>query len=164
MRPGFVAIVLACACAGGGAVALQDAQWPPPPEVAERMRQLQQVIMDRDSTPPQRDAAREELGRLLRSPAGQARGPTPDEKRPARAAVEPFPSVVKPAERISPPPPPRDVARVEVIEPPKPIVVPHTGAPVLPGGNFAIDPRTGNVLHGVPGGFIDPRTGQVVPR
>jgi hypothetical protein len=27
-----------------------------------------------------------------------------------------------------------------------------------------VDPRTGAVLHEIPGGYVDPRTGQVTPR
>lgn len=166
MRRGALALAVAGLCGSLGAIALDEAQWPPPAGMAERMRELQLVIMDRESTMAQREAAREELARLLKSPAGQARGRMPGEKppRPARAAIEPFPSVVKPAERVPTPPPPAGVAHVEVIEPPKPVVIPQTGAPALPSGSFAIDPRTGNVLHGIPGGYIDPRTGQVVPR
>ncbi|MGE5095560.1 MAG: hypothetical protein ACM3SO_10500 [Betaproteobacteria bacterium] len=166
MRAAAATLAMACAAGSLGAFALEEAQWPPPPDVGQRMRELQQVIIDRDSTMAQRGAAREELAKLLKSPAGQARGRTPDEKppRPARAAIEPFPSVVKPAERIPTPLPPSGVAHVEVIEPPKPVIIPQTGAPATPSGNFAIDPRTGNVLHGIPGGYIDPRTGQVVPR
>jgi hypothetical protein len=60
--------------------------------------------------------------------------------------------------------PPPGVAHVEVIEPPKRPVVPQTGVAPVPTGRFAIDPRTGSVLHEIPGGYIDPRTGQIVPR
>jgi hypothetical protein len=158
---------LACALLASlatGALALDTPSWPPPPGVGSRMRELQQIIVDRESTAPQRESAREELSSLLKSPAGQARGRTRDE-RPARAAIDPFPSVVKPA---SPPAastvPPAGVATVEVIEPPKRLVVPQTGAVLVPSSRFAIDPRTGTVLHEIPGGFIDPRTGQVIPR
>lgn len=163
MRAGALALGMLALGASLGAIALEEAQWPPPPDVAKRMHELQLVIIDRGSTPAQREAAREDLARLLKSPAGQSR-PTPDEKRPPRAAIEPFPSVVKPAERIPTPPPPGGVAHVEIVEPPKTVVIPQTGAPAVPSGNFAIDPRTGNVLHGIPGGYIDPRTGQVIPR
>jgi hypothetical protein len=128
------------------------------------MRELQLILIDRDSTAPQREAAREELSSLLKSPAGQARGRTPGEK-PARAAIVPFPGVVKPAPSlVAPSLPAPGVAHVEVIEPPKRLVVPQTGAALVPTPRFAIDPRTGSVLHEIPGGYIDPRTGQVVPR
>jgi hypothetical protein len=166
MRLRALALAGALLGAGMSAMALEEAQWPPPPNMAQRMRELQHVIIDRDSTMAQREAAREELAGLLKSPAGQSRGRTPDEKpaRPARAAIDPFPSVVKPAERVPAPPPPSGVARVEIVEPPRPIVIPQTGSVAIPHNDFAIDPRTGNVLHGIPGGYIDPRTGQVVPR
>lgn len=131
------------------------------------MRDLQQVIGSRDSTMAQRQAAREELSGLLRSPAGQQPGRAPDERlqRPARAAIDPFPSVVKPANVAPlPAPAPAGVAQVEVIVAPKPIVNPQTGSAISPAGRFAIDPRTGSVLHEAGSGFVDPRTGQFVPR
>jgi hypothetical protein len=148
------------------ALALETAQWPPPAPVADRMRELQLVIIDRDSTLGQREAAREELSGLLKSPAGQKRGRVAGEQPArARAAIDPFPSVVVPVDVApSSPPPPAGVARLEVVEPPQAIVDPRTGSAILPGTGFAIDPRTGGVLHAVPGGYIDPRTGQVIPR
>ena len=127
------------------------------------MRELQSVLADPDATAPQREAAREELSSLLKSPAGQARGRTRDE-RPPRAAIEPFPSVVPPAPRAVPAVPPGGVAQVEVVEPPKRFALPPAGIAPLPATRFAIDPRTGGVLHEVPGGYIDPRTGALVPR
>lgn len=146
------------------AAAIETAQWPPPTEVETRMRELQAVLGSRESTPAQREGAREELSGLLKSPAGQARGRTPDEKptRPARAAIEPFPSVVKPAysPRVGPAPP---LARMEIVEPSRPTALP-SGALPAPSGRFAIDPRTGAVLHEIPGGYVNPLTGQVTPR
>jgi hypothetical protein len=131
------------------------------------MRELQQILQAPDVSAAEREAAREELAALLKSPAGQTRGRTRDEKpvRPARAAIDPFPSVVKP----TPPPPPAatppaGVARIEIVEPPRHVVIPQTGSTLQPSGRFAIDPRTGNVLHETPAGYIDPRTGQFVPR
>jgi hypothetical protein len=156
---GFIAVALAVL----PALALEKAQWPPPPETQQRMRELQQAIIDPASTMQQRNAARQELSGLLRSPAGQPRA---DEKpaRPARAAIDPFPSVVKPYERVTPPTPPEGVARVEVIEPPKPVIIPQTGGVALPNASgFAIDTH-GNVLHPAPGGWVDPRSGRFVPR
>jgi len=147
--------------------ALEAPQWPPPPSVEARMRELQQVIIARDSTPSQREAAREELSGLIKSPAGQSRGRTPDEKPPraARAAIDPYPSVVKPAVVApAPAPPAAGVAQIEVIVPPKPAVNPQTGSVAAPAGRFAIDPRTGQVLHEAGNGFVDPRTGQFTPR
>lgn len=83
-------------------------------------------------------------------------------RKPARAAIEPFPAIP------SPPPAPRvpmpGVAELEVVAPSRPVVNPQTGAAAVPSGRFAIDPRTGAVLHETPAGYIDPRTGQVTPR
>jgi hypothetical protein len=160
-----LAAALAAACVAHAADA---PAWPPPPEVQDHMHALQRVIIDPESTMAQREAAREELSGLLKSPAGQARGRTPDEKppRPARAAIQPFPSVVKPLAPEAPVVPPSEVARVEVVEPPRPLVNPRTGAvlsPAAPQAGFAIDARTGQVLHPVPGGYVNPRTGQVIP-
>jgi hypothetical protein len=157
------AILLACAAAPGAA--LETAQWPPADATAARMRELQWVIIDRDSTPAQREAAREELAGLLKSPAGRSRGRTPDEK-PPRAAIDPYPSIVKPVNVVPATPPPAEsgIAHIDVTSPPRPIVIPQTGVAVIPSGRFAIDPRTGNVLHEAGSGFIDPRTGQFVPR
>ena len=145
------------------ALAVESTQWPPPEGVEARMRELQQAIMARDATLAQREAAREELMGLLKSPAGQNRRTT-DEKRPARAAIEPYPSVVAPMTVLPAPPPAAGVATVEVIVAPKPVVIPQSGAVASPTGRFAIDPRTGNVLHESGGGYVDPRTGQFVPR
>src|SRR5437868_6363214 len=113
MRPAALAALALAAGVIAGASAADEPQWPPPEGVQARMRELQQAIIRRDSTPAEREAAREELGSLLKSPAGQQRGRTPDEKppRPARAAIDPFPSVhghasplgVKPVD-ITPPP------------------------------------------------------------
>ena len=146
------------------AVAAQTPQWPPPSGVEARMKELQAIIGSRESTAAQREAARKELSGLLKSPAGQARGPTRDEKpaRPARAAIEPLPSMVKPLEGKMPSAPP--LAHVEVVTPPKMLTIPSTGSTTTPSGRFAVDPRTGAVLHEIPGGYVDPRTGQVVPR
>jgi hypothetical protein len=146
------------------AAAIETAQWPPPSGVETRMHELQGVLGSRDSTPAQREAAREELSSLLKSPAGQARGRTPDEKptRPPRASIDPFPSVVKPAYSppLGPAPP---IAHIEVLTPPRPLVIPNSGAVASPSNGFAVDPRTGAVLHEIPGGYVNPRTGQVTP-
>jgi hypothetical protein len=159
-----LAAALALALVAMPATALESAEWPPSPEVASRMKTLQEKLRDPDATAAQREAAREELAGLLKSPAGQARGRTADEK-PARAAIDPYPSVVRPPPAPAPaPPPPEDVAKLEVVEPPKPVVDPRTGTVLPRAGDFAIDPRTGAVLHSTPGGFIDPKTGQFIPR
>ncbi len=175
--PRFAALALALALAAAGAWAQQaaparpvppSAEWPPSAEVAARMKSLQEKLHDANATAAQREAAREELAGLLKSPAGQARGRTPDEKppRPARAAIAPLPSVVKPVD-VTPraAPPAEGVARLEVIDPPRPVVVPRTGvATSPPSRGFAIDPRTGTVLHEVPGGLVDPASGRFIPR
>ncbi|HXS54234.1 MAG TPA: hypothetical protein VN782_16980 [Usitatibacter sp.] len=163
MRATLLAAVLAFASAG--AFAVQDTEWPPPKEVIERMQALEAVIRDPQSTLPQREAAREELAGLLKSPAGRAMGPPREPKLPPRAAIQPFPSVVQPLPPLEKAvPPPAGVAHLQVIEPPKaPVVNPLTGSVAQPSGRFAIDPATGNVLHGVPGGYVDPRTGQFIP-
>lgn len=135
--------------------------WPPPPAVEARMHELQGVLASRDSSAAQREAAREELSRLLKSPAGQSKR-TPEERPAQRATIEPIPRIVRPAENPRQFQPP--VASLDVVDPPKPMVVPQTGSVTAPSGTFAVDPRTGSVLHQVPGGFVDPRTGQVVPR
>ncbi|HUP97804.1 MAG TPA: hypothetical protein VM073_07680 [Usitatibacter sp.] len=159
------AALLLASAAPAVAMAVETTQWPPPEETEVRMRELQHAIIAPDSTMAQRERAREELAGLLKSPAGRAKGRTPDEKpiRAARAAIEPYPSVVAPV-NVAPSPPPGGVAHIEVVEPPKPIVIPRTGAATTPSGRFAVDPRTGNVLHETPGGYVDPRTGQFIPR
>jgi hypothetical protein len=141
--------------------AAEAPQWPPSEEVQQRMHELQQVMIARDSTPAQRDAAREELANLLKSPAGRAK-PTPDEKPPPRAAIEPYGPILMPAIPAAPRPAPAssDVARLEVTQPPRPILIPIPGA----AGRVAIDPATGNLLRETPAGYVDPRTGQVHPR
>jgi hypothetical protein len=132
------------------------------------MHALQALIRSPASTMAEREAAREELAGLLKSPAGRDRT-TPEEARKvpaARAAIDPYPGIVKPLPPIAATnPPPPGVARLEVVPAPKPPAVnPRTGAPALPSGRFAVDPTTGGVLHEVPGGYVDPRTGQFVPR
>jgi hypothetical protein len=154
---------LCLAIAANSAGAADTVQWPPPDAVQERMHELQLLIGSRDATPAQREAAREELSGLLKSPAGQARGPTADEKpvRPAHAPLEPLPAMVKALPRL-PADPSVPVAHVEVVTPTKPLVLP-SGSVTTPSEHFAVDPRTGAVLHAIPGGYVDPRTGQVTP-
>jgi hypothetical protein len=135
--------------------------WPPPKGVQARMQELHAAIRDPDSTLAQREAARAELARLLKSPAAPPAETT--KTLPPRAAIDPYPSVVRPLPPLPPPPP--GVAHLEVAPPPKPPVVnPQTGSPVVPSGKFAVDPTTGALLHEVPGGYVDPRTGQFIPR
>ena len=159
----LLAVVFAFACASAAAV--EDTRWPPPEPVVKRMRELEATIRDPASTLPQREAAREELGALLKSPAGHA-VPPPARKLPPRAAIQPYPSVVAPlAPRDKAVPPAPGVAHLEVVPAPKaPAVNPQTGSVAVPSGKFAVDPATGHVLHEVPGGYVDPRTGQFIPR
>lgn len=140
------------------------AQWPPSEDAAARMHELQAVMQGTQSTPAQREAAREELSKLLKSPAARERARTPGEKpvRPPRAAIEPLGALVKPA--ANPAISVLGVAQVDVAIPPKPLVVPRTGDLVAPAGNSAVDPRSGHVLHETPFGYVDPRTGQFTPR
>lgn len=165
-----LAIAVCMALAAPCAWAVDNAQWPPPPEVLGRMRDLQALLASPSASKHERAAARAELERLMKSPAGRDK-PTTDEKKapprerkPARAAIDPFPSVVKPLEGRLPAPPP--TARVEVVpEPPRrPTVNPATGSVLQPSTGAAVDPRTGHLLHEVPGGYVDPRTGQFIPK
>jgi hypothetical protein len=156
------AALLLCFAAFAAAAA-ETASWPPPDAVMTRMHELQGVIADPASTGAQRDSARHELSDLLKSPAGAAKGPTPDEKRPARAAIQPFGAIVKPAPPMSSVPVP-GVATLDVIQPPRISIAPHTGAPIVPSAGAAIDARTGHILHETPTGYVDPRTGQFTPK
>ena len=155
--PALLALAFAASAADSPA-------WPPPPEVLGRMRDLQAMIANPASSKEERAAARQELERLMKVPGAPERKPG-DAKRPARAAIDPFPSVLKPYEPKLPAPP---TARLEVIPDaplPKPAVNPATGAVVQPSApGTAVDPRTGHVLHETPAGYIDPRTGRFIPK
>jgi hypothetical protein len=147
------------------AAAAEAASWPPPDAVVSRMHDLQEVMADPASTGAQREAARKELSDLLKSPAGQAKGPTPDEKpaHPPRAAIQPFGQIVKPAPVVSVPVP--GVATVDVIQPPRITIAPQTGHAIVPStGGTAVAPLTGHIQHETPYGYIDPRTGQFTPK
>ena len=157
------ACILASACA---ALAADPIEWPPSPAVQLRMTELQGALHDPASTPEQRDRARAELTRLLKSKSARDAVEKADEaKRPPRAAIDPFPSVVKPlppqAASKAPAPP---VAHVDVIEPPKPAIIQRSGVPAIPTTGAAVDPTTGQILHQVPNGYINPRTGEFIPR
>ena len=159
MRREAIAALLSLAF---NANAVEDTSWPPPDNVADRMQELQGVISSAQSTPAQREAARDELSGLLKSPAGKSRGRTADEK-PARAAIQPFGPIVKAV--ANPPLPVPGVATVEVVVPPPKISIsPRGGAPAFPAGPAAIDGRTGHILHDTGNGFVDPRTGQFIPK
>ena len=127
--------ILALGLAALPALALDTAPWPPPDAQASRIRELQGVIMSRDSTAAQREAAREELAAFLKSPAGQQRGRTPGEKalRARAAVIDPVRVDAVPVTPAAPVPP-SAVAHVEVIAPPKPIVIPGTGSVAAPTG------------------------------
>jgi len=141
------------------ALAAENTQWPPPDEVATRMRELQGTIGSRDASAAEREAARAELTRLLRSPGATGRVP----HTAPRAAIEPIGPLVRPMpnpKAVAP-----DVATMEVTVPSKmPSITPGTGRAVIPSTGAAVDPRTGHLLHETPNGYIDPRTGQFTPK
>jgi hypothetical protein len=157
-----IAAALLCSF-GCAAFAVETTEWPPRDEVAARMRELQAVISAGDSSLAQRDAAREELVKLLKSPnaVGRAADEKPARMAP-RAAVEPIGSMVRPVPNPVASVP--GVAKVEIVEPSKIPIVPQSGAPTIPAARAAVDPRTGHVLHETPNGYIDPRTGAFTPR
>jgi len=158
------AAVVSLALGPLSAAALDDTGWPPPPEVLGRMRDLQAKIGDPGSTKEERDAARSELSRLLKGPMASDK---PDEaRRPARAAIDPYPSIVKPIEDRMPPLPAPPTARLEVIDPPRrPVINPSTGGVVHPSApGVAVDPRTGALLHETPSCYVDPRSGRFTPK
>jgi hypothetical protein len=132
------------------------------------MRELQAEIHAKEATPEQREAARRELARLLKSPAAKspASGEGRGEGSQPRAAIQPFPPIVAPALPLPPAPrvDPGDVARLEVVGPSRAIVNPATGAPLMPLGSTMVDTRTGRVLAETPSGFMDPVTGRLIPK
>jgi len=148
---------LVFALVAGPAMAVETPQWPPPAADSARMYELQKEIVRPDSTPQRREAARRELAKMLMRPGAEEPKPMPP-----RAAIEPAPPVPPPAAPPKVPAPP--VAELEVVRPPKPIVIPQTGNTLAPSGRAAVDPRTGHILHETPAGFIDPKTGQLLPR
>ena len=152
------AAALFVALLSGGAMAVDNTEWPPPSPVEARMHELQRVIANPQSSPEARNAARAELVNLLKSPAGQDHDTT--NGRPARAAIQPFGPIVKPA--ANPPLPDAPVAHLEVTLPPKPVPL-MNGSVAIPAGNgTAIDTHNGALLQQVPGGYIDPRTGKFI--
>ena len=156
LRAALVALLLAAAPVGAAAV--DPADWPPAPAVQKRMTELQAA------STTERDSARNALRRLLKSRAARDEVEREDRERPARAAIEPFPSVVKPAEspvvRVPAPP----VAHIDVVVPPKPLIIQNNGAAAIASPGVAVDPRTGQILHETPGGYVNPRTGEFIPR
>ena len=152
----LAALFIAMALPAG---AVETPQWPPEDAVAARMRELQATIGSADASAAERDAARSELTKLLRSPNATGRVP----HTAPRAAVEPIAPLVRPMPNpkiVTP-----DVATMEVIIPPRiPALTPGTGRAVVPSTGAAVDPRTGHILHETPNGYIDPRTGQFTPK
>ena len=144
-----------------GAAALDAPQWPPPEAEVRRMRELQAEISSKEATPGRREAARQELGKLLKAP-----GAAPPPRSPARAAVQPQPSIPAPnlAMPVAPRVDPDDVARLEVVGPSRAIVNPATGTLVAPVGSTVIDLRSGTVLVETPSGYVDPRNGRLIPK
>jgi hypothetical protein len=143
------------------ATAIEAPKWPPSEGEAERMRELQAQIASKDAAPEEREAARRELGQMLKAP-----GSAPPPKSPARAAIQPFPSISAPVVPAAKPPrvDPDDVAKLEVVGPSRAIVNPSTGAPLMPLGSTVVDTRTGRVLTETPSGYMDPVTGRLIPK
>jgi hypothetical protein len=125
------------------------------------MRVLQATISSKEATPAEREAARRELGQMLKAP-----GSAPPAKSPARAAIQPFPSIAAPSvpAPTGPPVDPADVAKLEVVGPSRAIVNPSTGAPIMPLGSTMVDTRTGRILTETPSGYMDPVTGRLIPK
>ena len=136
-----------------------DAAWPPPPETQSRIEALRRTLGDAASTAAERQAAREELVRLLMHPSASAK-PLP--AMPARAAVDPLAPAALPAI-----PAPPATPRITPVAPPAMPVAPipdNRGGTVVPSGKNVIDPRTGAVLIDTGNGWVDPATGRFVPR
>jgi hypothetical protein len=162
-----LAIGLALAISVTCTLAVESTDWPPSPETLARMRELQSKITDPATTKVERESAKKDLERLMKAPGAPDRKPA-EPKKPARAAIDPFPSVA-PAYEYKPLKEPPPTARLEVIEDPppprKPVIDPATGRliqPTSPGA--AVDPRTGRLLTETPAGYVDPRTGRLIPK
>lgn len=150
--------LLAALALVGGAVAAEPA-WPPGPAAQARIDELRRTIGDPASTAAQRQAAREELVRLLMSPSATGKTIAP---LPPRAAIEPAPPARPPAPPQANPP----MAITPVAPPARaPLPVPDgKGGTVVPQGKTAVDPRTGATLVDVGNGWVDPATGRFVPK
>ncbi|MBZ0249837.1 MAG: hypothetical protein K8F93_09280 [Burkholderiales bacterium] len=149
---------LAALALAGHAVAAEPA-WPLGPAAQARIEELRRVIGDAAATAAQRQAAREELVRLLMSPSATGKTVAP---LPPRAAIEP-------ASPVQPPEPSRGATlpAVTPVEPAAraPLPVPDgKGGTVVPQGKTAVDPRTGTILVDVGNGWVDPATGRFVPK
>jgi hypothetical protein len=149
------------AIASIGAVAAEPA-WPPAADAARRLQELRAVLISATSTPAERQAAREEMMKMIVN-EGAAVRPAP---MPPRAAVEPGRSVFEGKPDLAKPVP--TAPPVNSLAPPAPaaapVVNPATGAVILPQGRSAVDPATGRIYLEVPGGYLDPATGQFVPK
>ena len=153
----FAALLVVLAFASPALAA--DPPWPPTPEAQERIDHLRHILGDPTVTPAERQVARDELARLLMHPS---RAPTPVGRMPPRAAVMPKEPLPPP---VVPPPP-----ATAIVTPVAPAVrAPHPvpdgkGGNVVPGGQTAIDPKTGATLIDVGNGWLDPATGRFVPK
>jgi hypothetical protein len=136
--------------------------WPPATDAASRLEDLRAVLMSATSTPAERQAAREEMMKMIVNDAAPRR----PAQMPPRAAVDSPRSVFegKPdlAKPLPPAPPRNTVAPSEPLA--SPTVNPATGATLVPLGRSVVDPATGRMYHEVPGGYLDPATGQFVPK
>jgi hypothetical protein len=148
------------AFAATGAFAAEPA-WPPA-NTAGRLQELRAVLISATSTPAERQAAREDMMKMIVNDAAAvrpARMPPRSAVERARSVFEGNPDAAKPV----PPVPP--VSTVALPSPAAaPVVNPATGATLLPLGRSVVDPITGRMYHDVPGGYLDPLTGQLVPK
>ncbi len=135
----------------------QDAPaWPPSAEARSRIAELQAVMSARDSTPAQREAAREALARLLRHPDAAE----PEELPAVRAAIAPFPPIPAPAPALQA----RTATLVAAPRAIPPLSLPIFGLALPPAGRVVIDPATGALFRDTGLGFIDPATGRRIPK
>ena len=149
---------LAALALAGHAVAAEPA-WPLEPAAQARIEELRRVIRDAAATAAQRQAAREELVRLLMSPSAAGKTVAP---LPPRAAIDPAPPAKAPTPPQATPPP-----AITPVAPPvraTPPVPDGKGGTVMPQGKTAVDPRTGATLVDVGNGWVDPATGRFVPK
>lgn len=130
--------------------------WPPTAAARDRMQELRTVMSSRDATPAQREAARQELAAMLRSPAAPPEPMTV--ATPPRAAIAPFPAIVSPALQVPQAP------TASVVAAPRAIPAWPDAEREAPVSRFKVDPTSGSVMVQTPQGYVDPRTGHRVPR
>ena len=150
--------LLAALVVAGNTIAAETA-WPPGPAAQARIEELRRVIGDAAATAAQRQAAREELVRLLMTPSAAGKTVAP---LPPRASIDPVPPARAPTPPQAAPPP-----AITPVSPPvrAPLPVPDgKGGTVVPQGKTAVDPRTGTILVDVGNGWVDPATGRFVPK